>query len=146
MLRSIVFAVFLTVGLTAAYGQKAVGCVPASDAATVVRGSLIEINAGKARKISGMVTDVNGVPLEGIRLQVYEDRGTASNFKGSLGRILISCETGPGGRYAFEGLRKGNYIVAASGAAFNTTFVRFKLRPSRLFARRKYNFDMSVPI
>jgi len=85
------------------------------------------------RSVRGVVHDVNGEPLAGVLVEVFDHpEWIVSNYPAS--RVeqhrIAACKTGPDGSFCFENIASGRYELRASkDVAWNPSHVHIVVNP-----------------
>ena len=81
------------------------------------------------KKVQGVVRDPVGGRLEDALVEVFADDGTDITPTSSSKIRVAACVTGEKGKFCFEGLKAGKYILAVGRQGFNITFIKLNLAP-----------------
>jgi protocatechuate 3,4-dioxygenase beta subunit len=79
------------------------------------------------KKVYGVVHDPLGGRLEDALVEVFADDGTDVTPTSDSKKRVAACITGEKGKFCFDGLKPGKYILAVGCQGFNITFIKLIL-------------------
>ena len=80
--------------------------------------------------IKGKVVAPNEEPVEGALVEVFNDDGSTRTPTSQKQQRVAACRVGEKGKFCFNGLKPGKYILAIGHQGFNITFFSVTLNPS----------------
>jgi protocatechuate 3,4-dioxygenase beta subunit len=142
-MKFLVILTLLVVPLPGSLGKNCSCLVPEPNEITHPGGNeLISFIEDKTyRSVRGVVRDVNGAPLKGVLVELFDKpdwiRKQHSSSPGSQRRIA-ACKTGADGNFCFENVRTGEYELRGSiDLSWNPSHVLIKINPNAKRASRK---------
>jgi protocatechuate 3,4-dioxygenase beta subunit len=81
------------------------------------------------KKLHGIIHDALGERLENALVEVFADDGTEITPTSDSNIRVAACLTGEKGKFCFDGLKPGKYILAVGHQGFNITFIKLTLDP-----------------
>ncbi len=101
-----------------------------------------EIKEQKPLKILyGVVKASNDEPIYSALVEVFSDNGKSQTPTTPSSQRIAACVTQIDGRFRFNKLKAGKYILAIGREGFNITFIKLTLEPRN---RRSSNKRLSV--
>src|ERR1044072_3477662 len=81
------------------------------------------------KRIQGKVVAPNEEPVEGALFEVFTNDGSTGTPTSQKEQRVAACRVGEKGKFCFDGLKPGKYILAIGRQAFNITFFSVTLDP-----------------
>jgi hypothetical protein len=97
------------------------------------------------KKLHGIVRDSTKAPIYAALVEVFADDGKIRTPTSDSVKRLAACITRQNGKFRFDGMKPGKYILAVGRLGFNITFVRFTLEPkSRRSVSKRLTINLHV--
>jgi hypothetical protein len=111
--------------------QKSCECRGATEADKTIWEHIAtqEEEARTVKKVHGVVRNPLGERLDDALVEVFADDGTEDTPTSPKNRRVAACVTGEKGKFCFDGLKPGKYILAVGRQGFNITFIKLNLDP-----------------
>ena len=143
-------AVLLCLTLTVRHSYCACEKFPFTKAADSGHMTTTIFNQRPINRIRGRITDRLDEPVSNARVYVWRRPVNVSDQDFASGNVaydeyksrLTACETGEDGKFCFDGIPPGKYMVCAHGSGFNSTCVLVTVRARS----RRSGFDIVLDV
>ena len=140
-----IMAVTLLMLLSSTPSHRGCECEKVDDSEKTWWGHMANEQAEESprKHIQGKVVAPNEDPVEGALVEVFNDDGSNRNPTSQKQQRVAACKVGEKGKFCFDGLKPGKYILAVGSRGFNITFFSVTLDPGH---KKSSNKSLTVEL